>query len=289
VTILVTGSNGALGRILCQWLAEHSSEDLVSTSRLGGKDGVAQIACDVSDGRQVRDVIGRVRPRMIYHVAGCFTNDFERDYAVNALGAKHLADALLQTRNGARLVLFGSSAEYGEVAPEDNPIKESQDARPVSIYGLTKLIQTQLAGYFARTHGVDVVVARVFNLLIHGLSERLFVGKIERLIGRIAAGEPCRIEVGNLDSVRDYVSGAAALLQIDSIASTGAAGEAYNVASGHPTRMRDLLGTMLRDAGLDWSVVVTGMATTKPAGHHDVPVIYADMTKTNLLRGLVHG
>lgn len=288
MTVLVTGANGAFGRLLVQWLTENVSDEIVCSGRTFALPPWRYVACDVSDRDQVRQIIEWVRPRLIYHVAGCFSNVYEQDYGVNALGAKNIFDSLLEARLEARVVLFGSAAEYGAVNPEDNPIIESQCLRPVSVYGLTKSIQTELAYLYARMHGVDAVVARVFNLLMPGLSDRLFIGRVEQMIRKIKAGNAHTIELGNLESQRDYITGPQALDQLERIARRGVAGEAYNVGSGQPRKIQDVLASMLSEAGLDWSVVKTLPPSLQRTGY-DVPVIYADLNKTNALSGSLNG
>ena len=288
MTVLITGANGCFGRALFKWLTDNVSDEIICSGSFSDLQRERYVTCDVSDRGQVQETIDRIRPRLIYHVAGSFSNAYEKDYAVNSLGAKNIFDSLLDACVEARVVLFGSAAEYGLVDPEDNPIKESQSLRPVSIYGLTKVIQTQFAYFYAHTHGVDAVVARVFNLLMPGLSDRLFIGRVEQMIRKIKAGEAVTMELGNLESYRDYVTGSQALDQVARIASRGIAGEAYNVGSGEPKKIHDVLEHMLSEAGLDWFVVKEQSSGLQRSGY-DVPVIYADLSKTNALSGLING
>jgi len=283
MTTLVTGAGGGLGKIFARWLKAQTPGEVVCTDRLPDTSS-SYFQCDVCNRGDLRVLLTEVRPRLIYHLAGSFANDYQQDMAVNCGSAKHIFDMLIDAGSNARVVLFGSAAEYGMIAPDDNPVREDRVLLPVSIYGLSKAAQTQLAHYYAITHGVDVVVARIFNLFASGLSERLFVGRVERLIERFKRGEIKNIEVGNLEGVRDYVTDGEAIRQIELIARRGSAGQVYHVASGKPTKMRDLLECMLHAAGLDWSVV----RSTDPVGvrpGYDVPVIYADLKKIRELAG----
>lgn len=281
MTLLITGATGGFGRIFSAWTKRHAKEDIILTGRADiGGDGYVQ--CDMRRPEEIRALIERVRPRLIFHLAGSFLSDYEQDHAVNAGSAKAIFDALLTWGCATRVVLFSSAAEYGVVSPEENPIREDHVLRPVSIYGLTKAFQTQLAYYYAHAHGLDVVVARLFNLRVPGLSERLFVGRVEQSIARLKRGEIDAIEVGNLEGVRDYVTGEEAIRQTNLIALRGRPGEVYHIGSGVPTKVRDLLDTMLHAAGLDWSVVRMEKHIETRTGY-DVPAIYADMSKTRAL------
>lgn len=283
MTILITGSAGGFGRLFSRWAQTRFAENVVFSGRSPGSSK-QYVKCDLLIKEEIRTLIQQIRPKLIFHLAGSFSNSYAIDLAVNSHSAKHIFDALLEMNLAARVVLFGSAAEYGVVESEENPIHEDHVLRPVSIYGLTKAYQTQLAYCYARAHGIDVVVARMFNLLLPGLSDRLFVGRVECMIAQVQQGSLDIIEVGNLEGVRDYVTGEEAIRQVDLIADKGRSGEVYHVGSGRPLKMRDLLEVLLRDAGLDWSIVRSKEECGARTGY-DVPLIYADMTKTNALDG----
>lgn len=280
MSVLVTGALGALGRPLCARL--EAAGETVERADLPPQGQGRYRSCDLTRGDQVAQLLRETRPTLVFHLAGTLTNSFETDLAVNALSAKHVCDALLAQELAARLVLVGSAAEYGLVSPQENPIREDRVLRPVSVYGLTKAMQTQIAGYYAHARGVDVVVARLFNLLAPGLSERLFVGRVQRQIERYRRGEIGEIAVGSLEAQRDYVEVEVAVRQLQDIAARGRAGEIYHVASGVPVTMRALLERLLGEAGLDFSVVRENRETGRGSSY-DVPVIYADLTKTRAL------
>jgi GDP-4-dehydro-6-deoxy-D-mannose reductase len=280
---MVTGANGGFGRILVQWLRQHANEPIWHTD-IADKDDELYIKCDMGNADAIRTLIKQVRPRRIFHLAGSFSNSYDVDYQVNALSARHLCETLKAECIETRLILIGSAAEYGHVLPHENPVREDHVLQPVSIYGLTKAIQTHFATYYAQHHAVNVVVARLFNLHAPGLSERLFIGRVEQLIARFKREEINVIEVGNLESQRDYLKIGDAISQLLLIADKGKAGEVYHMASGRPVRMRDLLADMLAEAHLNMSVVREGQPADGKISY-DIPIIYADMSKTNGLTG----
>jgi GDP-4-dehydro-6-deoxy-D-mannose reductase len=280
MNVLITGSTSCLGRLLVGRMASQYGDVVWTSSRSAG-GGPFHCACDLRSRDEAERLIELTTPRVVFHLVGSYTGDYEQDLAVNAHSARHLLEAALRRNAGTRTVLVGSAAEYGLIEPGDNPVTECQPLRPVSVYGTTKAVQTLLAGLYAYQHGADVVVARLFNLMAPGLSERLFIGRIERLMDDVKQGRRTSIEVGSLDAERDYVDGATAVEQVLLIASRGVAGEVYNVGSGCPVSMRVLLTRLLADAGLDMKVVRERVAT--PRTGYDVPRIYADVGKTKAL------
>jgi nucleoside-diphosphate-sugar epimerase len=288
MTILITGARGGFGRIFAQWMAEHTGGEQIVLS--GRSDPVASgyIPCAVESPDAVAELVATVRPDRIFHLAATFSENLDLSYAVNAMGARHILDAVSSQRLSTRVVLIGSAAEYGSVSPEENPITENRMLRPVSVYGITKAIQSQLAYYYAMRHEADVVVARMFNLIAPGLSSNLFVGRVESLISALKEGRIEKIELGNLEHRRDYIDAPRASTLIDLISRRGRAGEVYHVASGQPVKMVDLLQEMLGAAGLDMTAVTHGHPIGGRPGY-DAPLIYADMEKTNRLTGIDNG
>lgn len=275
--VLITGSTGALGRGLLSRLQWNSSDLIALTPGRRNDDE----PLDLMDPVQIRRAIERAQPDLILHLAATFSNDFDEAYLVNVAAARHLLEAVEACDRRVRVVLVGSAAEYGAVTPDDNPITEDHVLRPVSVYGLTKAWQTELA-YLHASRGVNVVVARIFNLVGPHLSERLFIGRLYKQIDELRLGARTLIEVGPLSAIRDYLSIDDAVLQLLAVSDLGDAGRVYHVASGRPVTMREMLVRELGAHGLDESIVVEGPALSNRRGY-DVPAIYADMTQTTAL------
>ena len=281
-TVIVTGAAGALGQAVIARLQGYCSYRVVATSRRDG--GVNGIRLDVRDRDRLESTIDSVKPDIVLHLAATFANDFDEAYSVNVAATKHLLDIVEQSARRTRVLVVGSAAEYGVVRSEENPIREDRILTPVSVYGLTKAWQTQLAGLYA-TRGVDVVVARIFNLAGPGLSERLFIGRLQKQIEEVLAGQKSAIELGPLSAIRDYVSTNEAADQILAIATRADAGRVYHVASGIPVTMRAILARYLTSNGLEASIVREEAGLSNRSGY-DVPLIYADVSSTSqLMRG----
>lgn len=280
-TVLITGASGALGKAVVKCLAQDNYFRIISTSRT--KETSDCQFLDVSDNAQIQQLIESTKPRLIIHLAATFHNDYENAYLINVASAKCILDSVEQFKLNTRVLLIGSAAEYGAVTPEENPIRESHALNPVSVYGLTKAWQSQLAKLYA-SNGVDVLVARVFNLEGVGLSDRLFIGRVNKQISAFLHGSQSVIETGPLNAARDYITIDEAVKQTIAIAKHGTTGNVYHVASGVPVVMRDLLNRLLSEHHIEMSVVRESAGFSNRSGY-DVPVIFADINKTkNLMR-----
>lgn len=273
-TILLTGATGFTGRHLLAHLRRRGAEPLAISRQ--PQAGLA--TCDLGDAGAVRRLLERTRPDHLYHCAGTFANDWATDLPANVTSTGNLLAAIADLGLPTRILLIGSAAEYGH-APA-GPIPETTPLRPVSVYGLTKVLQTQLMEFAHRQRGVAVVMARTFNLLGDGISTRLFPGRVAEQIDAFKAGKTDRIRLGNLESRRDYLPVTQAVAEYERILIHGAAGEAYHVASGVPLRMRDLLERMLKAHGLGLDLVES--TPLRPASA-DPGEVYADISKLNSL------
>lgn len=249
--------------------------------RSGRELALVDIELDVTNRKQLEAVVDHCQPDCIFHLAATFSNDFDTAYAVNVESSRYLLEFLQHSDASSRLVLIGSAAEYGVVEPYENPLKETRRLVPVSVYGVTKAWQTQLAGMYAGK-GVDVTIARIFNLYGDNLSEKLFVGRLQKQIDAVKAGKQAKIQLGSLSASRDYLSLAEAAQQLALIAKKGISGEIYHVASGAAITMHELLQRYLAVHRLDMSIVDYAEGNSNRSGY-DVPIIYADTSKTAAL------
>ena len=267
---LVTGADGFIGKAVCALVREQGEEAIF----------VSRNDCDLTNKEAVRELLQRVHPGRIYHCAGSLLNEFEKALAGNVVVSHNILAVVASLGLSCRVLLLGSAGEYGAIKPEDNPVQETQPLRPVSINGLSKSLQSRLMDFYSRMHGLDIVMARVFNVYGAGASASLFVGRMEQEIARYKRGESATIETGNLESVRDYLSVAEVAKQCAIIMESGKVSEIYNVGSGIPTSMRELLRRMLDEAAIPWEVVHEGAVTPQK---FDIPIIYANVTKFTTL------
>ncbi len=276
--VLITGALGFTGHYLIQLLATKSENELYSSDYVSGRARNI-LNCDLTKKKSVEKLIAKVRPERIYHLVGSFTNNYDIDYSVNVLSTKNILDALLKFSISSRVLLIGSSAEYGFINAEDNPVRESHPLQPSRIHGLTKVYQTHLMEFYCKVYKMNLVMARPFNLSGDSkrISKLMFIGKVNEQIEKIKKGKISRIVVGNLEAKRDYIDVREAVKYYQKIMERGKSGEVYNVGSGGCIKIRDLLALILKEAGLDMKVVEETAYFV--IDKTDIPEIYADIRK----------
>jgi GDP-4-dehydro-6-deoxy-D-mannose reductase len=272
VKAVVTGGRGFVGRHLSRHLATLDVE--VVSFDVGDSQPV-----DITDHDAVVRRIGHESPDVVYHLAarshvGASWSDGDELTQVNVDGTRAVIDACVAA-GVARVVVVGSSEQYGTVDPAAIPVGEDTECRPVSPYGKSKVAAEAVALDAHRMHGLAVVCTRAFNhtgpgqspaFLVPGLAARVAVAERE------GTGE---ITLGNGDPVRDFTDVRDVVRAYALLADGGVAGEVYNVCSGHGVRVGDLAERLVGRARRPLRVVTA----TDLVRAVDVPVLVGDPGK----------
>ena len=243
--ILITGARGFLAGPLIARLQGRGRLFMIGRS---AAPGVRRY--DLTDPAEARDAVRAARPDEVYHLAGTtHARDWDGMWRVHVTATVNLLEALAARGAPVRVVVAGSSAEYGAAGGRRRP-KENAPLEPVTRYGSCKLAQTLAALSFARGP-VSVVAARIFNVLGPGTPENLAPGAFARQIARISEGlQIPEVAVGDLSPRRDYVDARDVAAALELLMRRGVSGECYNVGSGRSTPIRAVLHGLVKAAGL---------------------------------------
>src|SRR3546814_16097919 len=159
--VLITGSSGALGRVITGRLEADPARFQV-VAPWSGEAGNRLL--DMRDVKQIADSITKHVPDIILPLAATFSSDCDEAYSINVAAARQILSSVEEAALSTRVLLVGSAAEYGMVEAHENPVAEDRVIRTVSVYGITKAWQPELASLYAG-RGVDVVEARTLTLI----------------------------------------------------------------------------------------------------------------------------
>jgi len=199
-TALVTGSAGFAGYWLVRELENHGCRVIKFDYREGN---------DVRDYERVRAAM-ETEPDLIFHLAGVSQpgealNDPRRTMNVNIIGALNILEAVRNTRSSARVLLAGSSEEYGyEKRDADEILTETSLCRPSSSYGVSKLAATTLGMSYVQRHSIPVVAVRPFNHTGWGRQAVNAESAFARRIVAVERGEADVVTHGDLSASRNF-------------------------------------------------------------------------------------
>ncbi len=126
------------------------------------------------------------------------------------------------------------------------------------------------------SHGLHTVRVRPFNHIGPRQSERFVASAFAKQIAEVEAGlRPPVVKVGNLSAKRDFTDVRDVVRAYWLILNQGEPGEVYNIGSGVPRSIRELLDILLGLSKVEISVE-QDPSRLRPS---DVPVSYCDFTK----------
>lgn len=181
---------------------------------------------------------------------------------VNVRGPAVLCAALREAAPTARLVHFGSAAEYGPSGIGER-VTEQSAARPTTLYGATKL-----AGTLAVTSsGLDAVVLRITNPVGPGAPAAGLPGRLARQLRDL--GPRSSVRLGDLSAHRDFVD-ARDVAHAAVLAATEGdpLPPVLNIARGQAVPVRELVHELARAAGFEGHIEENAEGSARSA---DVP------------------
>ncbi len=252
---LVTGADGFVGKYLIRALNERDYEVIEAAGPSASGDG---LRVDVLDMETIRHAVDAARPDVIFHLAGqaFVPRAVERPleaFEINAMGTVRLLEAVRTSRaaNFPRIVLAGSASVYGRVAESKNPLNENYEISPVDPYGASKAA-AECAGMASWcSYRLPVLIARSFNHIGPGQSADFVVPSFAKQLARIKTGaEKPVMYVGDLTTERDFLDVRDVVEAYIALAENGDPGEIYNVCSGVPMRIQDILRLLIQIADI---------------------------------------
>ena len=174
--ILITGTNGLLGRKLLHKLRADNYFELIATSkgdnRVSNKNGYTYISLDVTNKEDVERIILAQKPHVVINSAAMTNVDLCEEQKkecdlLNVDAVTYLADSCL--RIDAHLIQISTDFIFDG---EDGPYKEEDMPNPLSYYGLSKLKSEQLL----QDHDVQWTILR--TIIVFGIGENLSKGNI---------------------------------------------------------------------------------------------------------------
>ena len=136
IRLLITGASGLLGKKMMKMLPGLGFDVLGTSSKASGK--IKKM--DVTDWKEVMDVVSGFRPDVVVHAAAVINVDWceknkDEAFRINVEGTSNVVEACNQ--NGAKMVLI--STDYVFNGDSQKAYEEEDKPAPVNWYARTKL------------------------------------------------------------------------------------------------------------------------------------------------------
>lgn len=258
-SILVTGASGFVGQHLLPALAQRWPQAaLHATAQSRVPQGTTGVwrwhRMHIADSGQVAALVRALHPDVIIHLAAQShipTSFQDPDYTwrVNLSGTFNILESIRKYSPVTRLINVGSADMYGATFRAGVPVTEGMEFQPLNPYAASKAAADLAAYQYAQSEGLRIIRARPFNHTGPGQDERFVLASFASQIARIESGKSSPIiETGNLDAERDFLDVSdvvRAYLALLTLPDEYCRGQAYNIASGRPVAVRELLQRLL--------------------------------------------
>ncbi|MCX6694994.1 MAG: GDP-mannose 4,6-dehydratase [Candidatus Altiarchaeota archaeon] len=278
----MTGAGGFIGHHLSELLLNsgHSVYGTIHDPSHVVYKGVERLLCDMRKRSDVEAAIEASKPERIFHLAAQSfpTVSWEQPvetFDVNVNGTIHVFETLKKRKINPVVVVACSSAEYGFVTPDEVPVKETHNLKPLHPYGVSKVAQDLLAYQYFKNFGLNAVRVRLFNTTGPGKTND-FCGDFTKQIVDIEKGsqKPVML-VGNLEPRRDVTDVRDMVEAFRLAAEKADMGDVYNLCSSKAHRVRDVLDKAVSMSKAKIEVKVDP-AKIRPT---DEPIIMGDNSK----------
>ncbi len=217
---LITGITGQDGSYLAEFLLEKGYEvhgitrraSISNTARIDHLLANGSIRLhdgDLSDSSSLIRIISIVQPDEIYNLAAQSHVQVSFDVPeysgdVDAIGVLRILEAvrILGLTKKTKVYQASTSELYGKV--EEIPQKETTPFHPYSPYAVAKQYGFWITKEYREAYGMFAVNGILFNHESERRGENFVTRKITLAAGRIAEGLQDHLELGNMDSLRDW-------------------------------------------------------------------------------------
>lgn len=283
--VIIIGAAGFVGGYLIDHLKDDMNWEIYATKlsieKIERKD-IEVYDLDILNKEEIVKIFEKIKPDYIFSLAAQSSVSLSwknplLTVDINIKGAINILDAVREIdKYGPRIMLIGSSEEYGYVKEDEIPVKEENNLRPGNIYAVTKVCQNMIGKIYSDAYGMNIVNVRAFNHIGPKQAPIFVVSDFCKQVSEIEKGlrEPI-IYTGNLEAERDFTDARDIVRAYSALALNGKKGETYNVGSGKAISIKEILDIILKNSTKNIEI----RRDEKRYRPIDIPIIEADIEK----------
>jgi len=266
---LITGIGGFVASHLARYLLEQG-EEVYGTYRWNEdlsrikdiKDKIHMIPMDLLDMKSCIKAIRIANPNYIFHLAAqSYVSDSfeypEVTIQTNMIGTYHILEAVRGLKDVARYMnsastfnpvihVCSSSEVYGQVTPDEVPIKETNQFRPANPYAVSKVGADMIAYQYWTSFGLKIIRTRMFTHVGDGRTMDSAENAFAKQIVRIELGLQSPVVYhGNLNSVRTWADVRDAVEAYHVLVRKCTPGEVYNIGGTTTKTIGEMLDYLI--------------------------------------------
>ena len=264
---LITGINGQDGSYLAEYLLENSYEVFGVVRRHSVSENqdsrILKIRSrrrnyygELTDLHSINRIMSDVKPDEIYNLAAMSHVRISFDVPAftiqtNAMGVLNMLEAYRNIVPDAKFYQASSSEMFGNSVDEDGVQRLTTPMNPVSPYGCAKVMAYNLVRHYRNAYGLHACNGILFNHESPRRGSNFVTNKVVKTAVEISKGIKTKLELGNLDSFRDWGHSKDYVKAIHMITNHDKADD-FIVASGVTRSVRNLCEYVFRKLNMDY-------------------------------------
>jgi len=164
---------------------------------------------DLLDQGGLQKLLDEIQPDEIYNLAAQSHVRISFDIPeftlkTNSIGVLNMLEAYKRSCPNSKFYQASSSEMFGNSVDEDGFQRETTPMHPVSPYGCSKLLAYSLVRNYRRAYKLHAVNGILFNHESPRRGSNFVTNKVVKTAVRIKLGLEDKLELGNMDSYRDW-------------------------------------------------------------------------------------
>jgi GDPmannose 4,6-dehydratase len=264
---LITGITGQDGSYLTEYLLElgydvygivrrHSVPENQSSRLMAINDRITRIYGDLTDEISIVKAITDIQPDEIYNLGAMSHVRISFDMPAftiktNSLGVLNMLEAYRQFAPDAKFYQASSSEMFGNSVDADGSQRLTTPMTPVSPYGCSKVMGFNLTRHYRHAYKLHACNGILFNHESPRRGTNFVTNKVVKTAVEIKKGLTDRLELGNLDSYRDWGHSYDYVRAMHLIINNSEARD-WVVATGESRSVRELCEYVFNSIGLKY-------------------------------------
>jgi GDPmannose 4,6-dehydratase len=264
------------GMVRRQSTAENQSSRLRKI-----RDNVKTYYGDLLDQTSIERLLTEIKPDEIYNMAAQSHVRVSFDIPQftiqsNSVGVVNILEAYRRICPEAKFYQASSSEMFGLTVEDDGFQRETTIMNPVSPYGCSKVFAYNMVRHYRRAYGLHAVNGILFNHESPRRGSNFVTNKVVKAACSIKLGLQDKLELGNMDSYRDWGHSKDYVRAMHAIMNHDVADD-FVVSTMETHSVREMCEMVFNYLGMDYKDYVT--QNPKYLRPEELPYLKGDSTK----------